>query len=73
MKNKKILLSILVLALMFGFSFSVQAVTHSTETYTAVADFVDFLPELEHNEPYVDTVISCNIRANSDWHCRASA
>ena len=61
MKNKKILLSILVLALMFGFSFSVQAVTHSTETYTAVADFVDFLPELEHNEPYVDTIISCNM------------
>lgn len=61
MKNKKILLSILVLALMFGFNFSAQAVIHSTETYTAVADFVDFVPELEHNEPYVDTVISCNM------------
>ena len=61
MKNKKILSSILVLALMFMFGSFVQAVEVSTETYNALSDFYDMDPALEHNEPYVDTVISCNM------------
>ena len=62
MKNKKILSSILVLTLVFALSSFVQAKPDvEISTYTAVSDFEDMVPALEHNKPYVDTVISCNM------------
>ena len=63
MKNKKILSSILVLAVMFGLSSFIQAADPvvETETINGYSDFIDMEPSLDHNEPYVDTVISCNM------------
>ena len=58
MKMKKVLLSILVLALVFvtrGFSFAVET------SYDALVDFTDFDPRLVHNKPRVEEVISCNM------------
>jgi hypothetical protein len=60
MKNKKILLSILVLALMFGFNFSVQAVTYSTQTFIAEAIFE--APQITHSA--VTNVSSVNRNLN---------
>lgn len=56
-RNKKVLLSILTLAIMFV----MNSLSFSEQSYTAEADFYDMDPALEHNEPYVDTVISCNM------------
>ena len=63
MKNKKILSSILVLALVFGLSSFVQSKDPIVEvdTYNGLSNFEDMIPILEHGEPYVDTVISCNM------------
>ena len=63
MKTKKILLSILVLAFVFGLGSFIQAKDPEvvTDTYNGLSDFYDMDPALEHNEPYVDTVISCNM------------
>lgn len=63
MKNRKILSSILVLAVMFGLSSFIQAADPvvETETINGYSDFIDMEPSLDHNEPYVDTVISCNM------------
>ncbi|MCR4663120.1 MAG: hypothetical protein K5622_04455 [Endomicrobiaceae bacterium] len=63
MKNKKILSSILALTVMFTISSFVQAKepTVETEIYKGISDFEDMVPSLNHNEPYVDTVISCNM------------
>ena len=56
--NKKILVSVssLVLAVVFMLTSFVQA-----KEYLAVADFNDMTPEIIHNSPRVDTVISCNM------------
>ena len=56
-RNKKVLLSILTLAIMFV----MNSLSFSEQSYTAEADFYDMDPALEHNEPYVDTVISSNM------------
>ena len=63
MKNKKILSSILVLAVMFGLSSFIQAADPVIETdvVNGYSSFEDMVPSLDHNEPYVDTVISCNM------------
>ncbi len=62
MKNKKILSSILVLALVFALSSFVQAKPDvEISTYTAVSDFEDMVPSLAHKKPYVYEVISCNM------------
>ncbi len=64
MKNKKILSSILVLALVFGLGLFVQAEVQ-IDTYNGLSDFEDMVPVLEHpavpGEKFVDTVISCNM------------
>lgn len=64
MKNKKILSSILVLALVFGLGLFVQAEVQ-IDTYNGLSDFEDMDPVLEHpavpGEKFVDTVISCNM------------
>ena len=63
MKNRKILSSILVLAVMFGLSSFIQAADPVIETdvVNGYSSFEDMVPSLDHNEPYVDTVISCNM------------
>lgn len=64
MKNKKILSSILVLALVFGLGLFVKAEVQ-IDTYNGLSDFEDMVPVLEHpavpGEKFVDTVISCNM------------
>lgn len=57
---KKLLLSVLALTLVFMMSFSVQA-EEIIKTCVATADFYDMVPNLVHDSPRVDAVISCNM------------
>lgn len=59
-KMKKLLLPVLALTVMFMMSYSVQA-EETVNTYVATADFYDMDPDLIHDSPRVDTVISCNM------------